>query len=142
MNGGVSLSSDHAPCPPALEGAQQGASSLPASGLGESVGADCAAPPSGKDFEDLRMAISQLRAERRAQRQQQPLQTRGQGSLLQEPGGSAASEGAPGERGGEGPQEARAAEPRAQRNGTASRASEGEEPGEGPGGADYDEDRR
>lgn len=63
----------------------------------EGFSKDCAAPPSGKDFEDLRLAISHLRAERQAH--VQSFQTaipntaphKDQGEPIQELGRNAAS---------------------------------------------------
>lgn len=102
----MSLLSEHVPSHPSLE--QQPQPQQPASTppnlshlcdqlVPEGFSKDCTAPPSGKDFEDLRLAISHLRAERRAQ--VQSFQTvapnaappADQGELIQDPGRNAAS---------------------------------------------------
>lgn len=74
----VSLLPEHVPTHPSLE--QQPPPQQPASTppnlshlsdqlVPEGFSKDCAAPPPGKNFEDLRLAISHLRAERRANAQ-------------------------------------------------------------------------
>lgn len=63
----------------------------------EGLSKDCAAPPPGKDFEDLRLAISHLRAERRANAQSfqsappNAAAQDGEGESVQDPGRNAAS---------------------------------------------------
>lgn len=100
----MSVSSEHIPSHSSLEQQPQQAASTPPNGshlcdqlVPEGFSKDCAAPPSGKDFEDLRLAISHLRAERRAQ--VQSFQTvnpdatphEDQEELIQDPGRNAVS---------------------------------------------------
>eukprot|EP00066_Takifugu_rubripes_P026953 XP_011616219.1 PREDICTED: protein FAM208A-like isoform X1 [Takifugu rubripes] len=69
----------------------------------ESFSKECGATPSGTDFEHLRLAISQLRAERRAKEHQQSFQTlipdaarlEDQAELIQDPGRQEAMEVTP-----------------------------------------------
>lgn len=69
----MSLLSEHIPSHPSLEQQPQQPASTPPNLphlcdqlVPKGFRKDSAAPPSGKDFEDLRLAISHLRAERRA----------------------------------------------------------------------------
>lgn len=98
----MSLLPEHVPSHPSLE--QQAPPQQPASTppnlshlsdqlVPEDFSEDCAAPPPGKNFEDLRLAISHLRAERRANAQSFPNAAAqdGEGESVQDPGRNAAS---------------------------------------------------
>lgn len=102
----MSLLSEHIPSHSSLEQQpqpQQPASTPPNLSLlsdqlvPEGFSKDCAAPPPGKDFEDLRLAISHLRAERRANAQSFQSVTPNaaaqeeEGESVQDPGRNAAS---------------------------------------------------